>query len=278
MARDHSGKRLAPHVFEAMSWEAMKSAIFEHCRPHINNKASYFDDPRVWSVSEETPTIADFDSFIAIKMGRNAFRPTSTVLAHRYMSDHVNKTYIVIVFKWGNQIVNSNDFQQFQEQCIQVPLRDRSGAAAESLHQETVAQLKQKWSSLYRAFEATWRMWASHMHSHLISLPPPSCMLHLFERVGHGAEERLEQVQHNLSLSNDVVDSCLADLGSYKEADSDLLRRIENGIENMQAKKRIIEAVVSDIQASINPSTVHTAHAIPNCEDIDHEEDESNSD
>ncbi|KAH9113526.1 hypothetical protein LEN26_008943 [Aphanomyces euteiches] len=137
MARDHSGKRLAPHVFEAVSWEAMKAAIFEHCAPHIQNRASYVDDPRVWTVSENAPTNEDFENFITIKMGRNAFRPTSSALAHRYLSDHVNQRFIIVVFKWGNQIVNSNDLQQFHEQCVQVPVRDRSGAAAESLHQAT---------------------------------------------------------------------------------------------------------------------------------------------
>ncbi|KAH9075068.1 hypothetical protein Ae201684P_003753 [Aphanomyces euteiches] len=285
MARDHSGKRLAPHVFEAVSWEAMKAAIFEHCAPHIQNRASYVDDPRVWTVSENAPTNEDFENFITIKMGRNAFRPTSSALAHRYLSDHVNQRFIIVVFKWGNQIVNSNDLQQFHEQCVQVPVRDRSGAAAESLHQATVAQLKEKWSRTYRAYEATWRMWAStilkkplHMHTHLISLPPPSNILQLFDRVGDGAEERLQQVQRNLILSNDVVESCLADLESYREATSDLLRRIEVGIERMKSKKRIIDAVLVDVHASITASSLSAAHLIPNIEDIDHADESFDSD
>ncbi|ETV79027.1 hypothetical protein H257_07800, partial [Aphanomyces astaci] len=40
-ARDHSGKRLTPTTFEGTNWGAIKTQIFDQCRPHMENKASY---------------------------------------------------------------------------------------------------------------------------------------------------------------------------------------------------------------------------------------------
>ncbi|KAF0722206.1 hypothetical protein Ae201684_018588 [Aphanomyces euteiches] len=283
MARDHSGKRLPPHIFEAASWEAMRAKMFDHCLSHMEKKATYVGEPRQWSVSEDEPSLNDFETFISIKMGRNPFKPTSNALAQKYLQDHLSRTFTVIVFKWGNHLNNAADLQQFQEQCIQVPLRDRAGAAAEAMHQLTVSKLKETWSHIFRAYEATWRLWAYailkkplHQHDGLIQQPPPSHMLHLFERVGQGGDERLEQLQQNLYLSGDVVQSCLNELVILKEAVCDVSRRLDNAIKTMDTKKRMIAGVLADIQPSTqayDPLLQSAIHLIPNTVDIDHIEE-----
>ncbi|KAH9111300.1 hypothetical protein LEN26_013505 [Aphanomyces euteiches] len=250
-ARDHSGKRLPPHIFEAESWDAMKTQIFSHCLPHMMNKATYVGEPRVWSVSDESPSALEFETFVSIKLGRNIYKPTNTSQAHRYLQDHRNDTFTVAVFKWGNNINNASDLQQFQDQCIQPPTRDRAGAASESMHQSIVAQLKEKWGHVYNGFDATWRIWAAgilkqplHTHSSAISLPPPANLLHLFERVPYGAEVRIEQAQQNFHLSTDIVNACLKDYDVLIRAAQDMLaasqeifRRISSGIDVMNTKK-----------------------------------------
>ncbi|KAG9399960.1 hypothetical protein AC1031_011426 [Aphanomyces cochlioides] len=253
-ARDHSGKRLAPYVFEAATSSSMRTQIFDHCAPQMRSKASYVDDPRMWTVDDSPPTHDDFDSF----------KPTSDGHAQRYLMEHQNQTFTIIVFKWGNLIKNANDLQQFQVQCIQVPIRDREGAVAESMHQTM----------------ATWRMWAAgilkkslHLHSSLAAMPPPSNMLRLFERVATAADELIPQVQQNLHLSSDTVDSCLEDLVVLKDATKELVRRVETMIESMKSKKRIIEAISCDVRRNSDENIADAIHSIPNAKDTDHAEE-----
>ncbi|KAG9402752.1 hypothetical protein AC1031_007357 [Aphanomyces cochlioides] len=161
--RDHNGKRLQPQVFEGDSWEEAQHCIFNFVRPHLSSLASHVSNPREWSVSTQEPTIADFDSYVSIKTGRNHFRPVSASNAQQYLADHVQQTFNVSVFKWGNNINSVADLQEFQLQCVSPQAQDRAGAAAEVLHQETVSALKSKWGDVYTAYEATWRMWAANI-------------------------------------------------------------------------------------------------------------------
>ncbi|RHZ04402.1 hypothetical protein DYB37_008730 [Aphanomyces astaci] len=257
-ARDHSGKRLTPTTFEGTNWGAIKTQIFDQCRPHMENKASYANAPREWSVSLDPLTYDDFDCFVSIKMGRTPFKPTSSALAQRYLVDHVNETFTVLVYKWGNNINNASDFQQFQEQCVQVPERDKSGAAAESVHQAMVVQLKKKWGSVYRASEAAWRIWAAgilkkplYLHAANVGMAPPSNVLPSLQRVLRVADKRL--AQHNMHLPLTIVNSCLEDLDGLKGAAQEIVRRLDASMCNLKAQKRMLEAMVADLQPSKVP-------------------------
>ncbi|KAH9075132.1 hypothetical protein Ae201684P_003817 [Aphanomyces euteiches] len=246
MARDHSGKRLPPHIFEAASWEAMRAKMFDHCLSHMEKKATYVGEPRQWSKSVQ----ANLQRF-----------------GQKYLQDHLSRTFTVIVFKWGNHLNNAADLQQFQEQYIQVPLRDRAG--------DMVTYISSIRSNL-----ETVGFWNTkkplHQHDCLIQQPPPSHMLHLFERVGQGGDERLEQLQQNLYLSGDVVQSCLNELVILKVAVCDVSRRFNNAIKTMDTKKRMIAGVLADFQLSTqayDPLLQSAIHLIPNTVDIDHIEE-----
>ncbi|CAK4215905.1 unnamed protein product [Aphanomyces euteiches] len=176
--RDHNGKRLQPQVFEGDS-----------------SLPSHVSNPREWSASSQEPTIADFDSYVSIKNGRDHFRPESASNAQQYLADHVQQTFNVSVFKWGNKINSAANLQEFQLQCVLPQAQGRAGAAAEALHQETVSALKSKWGDDYSAYEATWRMWAantlrrpSHEHESFIATHPPVQLIHLFQSVPNGAQ------------------------------------------------------------------------------------------
>ncbi|KAH9094500.1 hypothetical protein Ae201684P_003709 [Aphanomyces euteiches] len=273
--RDSNGKRLAQQVFEGSSWAALKELIFQHCLPHIQFKATYEGEPRVWTVDSEKPTMHEFDSFISIKMGRYFFKPGSHVQANRYISDHRNDTFTISVLKWGNLVNTATDFQMFQEQCIQPQVQDRAGAAAESAHAQMVSQLKEKWGHIYTTYEANWRMWAAHIlktptyqHAVHISNPPPAIMLHLFDAVPNGAQERNQNLQRSLTAALDVVESCLEDLGFLKRLVTDVVSRIETSEVSLCAKRRIIEGFQQELTpVAVRADLVTMIHNIPNLDD-----------
>ncbi|CAK4670747.1 unnamed protein product [Aphanomyces euteiches] len=210
--RDHNGKRLQPQVFEGDSWEEVQLCIFNFVRPHLSSLSSHVSNPCEWSASSQEPTIADFDSYVSIKTGRNHFRPESASNAQQYLADHVQQTFNVSVFKWGNKINSAADLQEFQLQCVLPQAQDRAGAAAEALHQETVFALKSKWGDDYSAYEATWRMWAantlrrpSHEHESLIATHPPVQLIHLFQSVPNGAQQSvIESMERQVRPHNPV--------------------------------------------------------------------------
>ncbi|KAH9156593.1 hypothetical protein AeRB84_001503 [Aphanomyces euteiches] len=280
-SRDHNGKRLPPHIFEASSWESMKYSIFEHSRTHIVSMANYISDPREWSVSNEQPTVQDFDSFISIKMGRDQFKPINDTQAHNYLVDHVDRTFTVIIFKWGNRINSAADLQEFQRQCVAPQVQDRAGAAAEALHQQMVESLKTAWEGVYTAYEATWRMWASHIlkrptheHEALISRHPPMQMIHLFESVPNGAQRRIEDLQRNLRAARDVVDACIEDVSVLMKDAENLSVRIKACFQMLTAKRDIIDSFSREVMPSDVDENFHRLlHTIPNVGDVEHQEE-----
>ncbi|RHY71035.1 hypothetical protein DYB34_013114 [Aphanomyces astaci] len=175
-ARDHSGKRLTPTTFEGTNWGAIKTQIFDQCRPHMENKASYANAPREWS----------------------------------------------------------------------------------SVHQAMVVQLKKKWGSVYHASEAAWRIWAAgilkkplYLHAANVGMAPPSNVLPSLQRVLRVADKRL--AQHNMHLPLTIVNSCLEDLDGLKGAAQEFVRRLDASMCNLKAQKRMLEAMVADLQPSKAP-------------------------
>ncbi|CAK4717539.1 hypothetical protein AeMF1_021560 [Aphanomyces euteiches] len=154
------------------------------------------------------------------------------------------------------------------------------------MHQSIVAQLKEKWGHVYNGFDATWRIWAAgilkqplHTHSSAISLPPPANLLHLFERVPYGAEVRIEQAQQNFHLSTDIVNACLKDYDVLIRAAQDMLaasqeiiRRISSGIDVMNTKKKMLEAMAITIRPIDDANLDAILRSIPNTEDNEHAE------
>ncbi|RQM29963.1 hypothetical protein B5M09_012409 [Aphanomyces astaci] len=277
-ARDNSGKRLHPQVFEGAQWSNIRASIFDFCSSHMSPKATYVNDPRTWSVSDSPPTLDDFESYISIKLARYHFKPTSNEQAHAYLASHVNSTFTILVFKWGNQVNTAADLQELNEQCVAPPSRDRAGAAAETLHQETVALLKDKWATIYSAYEATWRMWAAsilkkpfHQHAISIDLPPPSNMLHLFSSVPNGPQRQMANLEQNATMSLDVVDSCVEELQAVLRYTEDASERVKRSIEFMNGKRRVIQGFMHQMQqAAQHAEVVAAIAAIPNAQDVDH--------
>ncbi|KAG9398968.1 hypothetical protein AC1031_012344 [Aphanomyces cochlioides] len=262
--RDSKGKRLPQ----------------QHCLPHIHRKATPDGEPRVWVVNTETPSVEDFDSFVSIKMGRYFFKPASTAQAHRYIVEHQSSTFVIAIFKWGNQVNTASDYQQFQDQCIRPQEQDRAGAAAESMHNAMVQTLKEKWGSTYTSYESNWRMWASsilktpsHQHESHVSNPPPLQMLHLFVPVPNSAQVRNENIQQSMAVALDVVDTCLEDFCSLKRFVVDVVSRIESDIIALRAKRRTIQGFLQEITPiAQRTDLVNLLHTIPNIEDEEHKE------
>ncbi|RHY32771.1 hypothetical protein DYB32_002262 [Aphanomyces invadans] len=277
-ARDSSGKRLPQHVFEGPNWAALKETIFLHCLPHVQFRATYTGDPRVWSVDSEKSTLSDFESLVSIKMGRYFFKLQNDTHAMRYITEHQADTFTVSIFKWGNHVSTATDLQTFQEQCIFSQAQDRAGAAAESAHNEMIRRLKEKWGMTYTSYEANWRMWASrilklpvYQHDMHVANPPPEIMLHLFEPVPNGAQQRNQSLQRSMTVALDIVDSCLDGLGSLKRLVSDVVLRIEADESTLSTKRRVIEGFLQEITPiAVRPDLIDLLRSIPNADDEEH--------
>ncbi|ETV90064.1 hypothetical protein H310_15104 [Aphanomyces invadans] len=280
--RDSNGKRLAQCVFEGSSWDVLKVQIFAYCPPHVEYKATHEGEPRVWTIESENPTIADFDTFIMLKMGRYFFKPGNSNQAHRYLVEHQDHTFSVVVLKWGSLVSTSTDLQGLQEQCIRPQVQDRSGAAAESAHSQMVRELKGQWSTTYSSFESNWRMWEAyilktptHQHALHISNPPPATMLHLFEPVLNGAQVRNQNLQSSMAVALDVVDSSLEGLATLKWYIHDVASRIELDETALRAKRRAIEGFLQEVTpVAQRTDLIDLLRNIPNVNDNEHKEDD----
>ncbi|KAG9397872.1 hypothetical protein AC1031_016527 [Aphanomyces cochlioides] len=154
------------------------------------------------------------------------FCPGTNDLAQRYLQDHRDRSFTLVVFEWGKHINTATDFEEFSNQCILPPNRDRAGAAAQIQIQETIALLKEKWSATYTAYESTWQIWATtilkkpfHQHAISIQLPPPSFLLHLMTLRGNGAEDPSANAIQSLSLARDVIKALRDDLTCLSQRD-----------------------------------------------------------
>ncbi|KAH9145000.1 hypothetical protein AeRB84_011060, partial [Aphanomyces euteiches] len=235
---------------------------------HLKSKASYTDEPRIWTISDETPTLNDFDTFISIKLAGHHFCPTSSEQANRYLADHAINT--------------SNDLQVLQDQCILPEARDRAGAAAESLQQVIVTQLKDQWSSHLSGYDSAWRMWAAtilkrprHMHPRLVQEQPPSGMLHYFRSVPNSAEHRCERLQRSLTLAREVVETSIRDFSTIEKDMEILMARVEGYVQTLTTKQEMIDSFLTDVVVPNNEDVIAaTLKNIPNIDDTEHEEDD----
>ncbi|KAH9089919.1 hypothetical protein Ae201684P_014674 [Aphanomyces euteiches] len=281
-SRDHSEKRLQPQIFEGNSWDGIRSNIFNHCSSHLKSKASYTDEPRIWTISDETRTLNDFDTFISSKLARHHSRPTSSEQANCYLADHASKTFTIIVLKWGNQVNTSNDLQELQDQCILPEARDRAGAAAENLQQDIVTQLKEQWSSHLSGYDSAWRIWAAtilkrprHMHPRLVQEQPPSGMLHYFRSVPNSAEHRCERLQRSLTLAREVVETSIRDFSTIEKDMEILMARVRSYVQTLTTKQEMIDSFLTEVVVPNNEDVIAaTLQNIPNIDDTEHEEDD----
>ncbi|KAG9408412.1 hypothetical protein AC1031_021650 [Aphanomyces cochlioides] len=247
----------------------------------MNNKASYVNDPRQWSIGETPPTLLNFDAYITIKLARYHFKPPSDDQAQAYLVSHLNATFTILVFKWGNHLNIATNLQELNEQCILPPNRDRVGAATETLHPETVALLKQRWDTTYQAYDATWRMWAAsilkkpfHQHAISIALLPPLNMLHLFQSVPNGPQQRTANLEQNLTMALDVVDSCKEELENVLRYTEDASMRVKKAHESMEIKCRMIKSFMAQMQqADEHAEVMNMIRSIPKADDVDHSDE-----
>lgn len=67
------------------SWSEIKAAIWTIFCPHLQHRAMFTGIPPVWSISETTPSIDDFDHFISLRFKARTVTPWTDRDAERAM-------------------------------------------------------------------------------------------------------------------------------------------------------------------------------------------------
>ncbi|CAK4878247.1 unnamed protein product [Aphanomyces euteiches] len=128
-------------------------------------------------------------------------------------------------------------------------------------------------------------MWAAHILKRptheddvLVTRPPPVHMIHLFESAPNSAQTRNESLQRSLTLAQDVVDSCLEDINVLMNDAETLVLRAKSCFEMLQAKKSIIGSFSREVLPVDDDERFDSLlHTIPNLEDAEHDEEQSES-
>ncbi|KAH9142002.1 hypothetical protein AeRB84_013883, partial [Aphanomyces euteiches] len=235
---------------------------------HLKSKASYTDEPRIWTISDETPTLT------------TSTRSYQLNLLDTISAQHPQSKPTVILPT--TPVNTSNDLQELQDQCILPEARDRAGAAAESLQQDIVTQLKEQWSSHLSGYDSAWRMWAAtilkrprHMHPRLVQEQPPSGMLHYFRSVPNSAEHRCERLQRSLTLAREVVETSIRDFSTIEKDMEILMARVRSYVQTLTTKQEMIDSFLTEVVVPNNEDVIAaTLQNIPNIDDTEHEEDD----
>ncbi|KAG9415747.1 hypothetical protein AC1031_000125 [Aphanomyces cochlioides] len=157
--RDSKGHVFGLQVFEGSSFLSLKEKLWSFVFDYIQPLAHYTGVVN----SNDTPSIADFDMYVSFKLNKQVI-PTEDKLKKRLLKNK-NETFTVLIYKWGLNIRSTSDLMEFRKACIDPVSVDRAGAADEQQQQEIVEQLRTYWGEHYEAFDATWRMCASHIHT-----------------------------------------------------------------------------------------------------------------
>ncbi|KAG9404285.1 hypothetical protein AC1031_005827 [Aphanomyces cochlioides] len=285
--RDNKGHVFGLQVFEGSSFLSLKEKLWSFVFDYVQPLAHYTGLPKVWSIQTTPPSIADFDMYVSFKLNKQVI-PTEDKLKKRLLKNK-NETFTVLIYKWGLNIRSTSDLMEFRKACIDPVSVDRAGAADEQQQQEIVEQLRTYWGEHYEAFDATWRIWASHIHTKRaqhnvareIQRPPPTQLLHLFTAKTSGVHARIAELEQNTNMAMDIVESCLEDhtrlISYWKTAVESMELRFDAIKESLVTKRRCLQSFARDLPCR-DDTAVLSLHTIPNLPDLDHAYENDNYD
>ncbi|CAK4907133.1 unnamed protein product [Aphanomyces euteiches] len=289
--RDNKGNVFGPQVFEGSSFSSIKEKLWTFTLEYLQPLAHYTGLPKVWSIQTAPPTMCDFDKYVSFKHNKQIIS-TDDKLKKR-LQKNPNETITVLTYKWGVNIRSTSDLIEFKKTCIEPVSVDRAGAADEEQQQEIVEQLRHYWADHYDAFDATWRMWASLIHakraqynvSREVQRPPPAQLIHLFTATTSGIHSRLDELDRNIKMAMDTVDSCIEDYKAieayWKTCVDSMEIRLDAFKKSLETKKKCLESFARDLPCRRDTETAQFT-TIPNIPDNDHayeyegEDDEMN--
>ncbi|KAH9091256.1 hypothetical protein LEN26_018818 [Aphanomyces euteiches] len=264
--RDNKGHVFGLQVFQASSFLSLKQKLWSFVFDYVQPLAHYTGLPKVWSIQTTPPSIADFDTYVSFKLNKQVI-PTEDKLKKRFLKNK-NETFI---------------------KCIDPVSVDRAGAADEQQQQEIVEQLRAYWGEHYEAFDATWRMWASHIHTKRaqhnvareIQRAQPTQLLHLFTAKTRGFRARIAEFEQNTNMAVDIVESCLEDharlISYWKTAVESMELRFDAIKESLVKKRRCLQSFARDLPCR-DDTAVLALHTIPNLPDLDRAYENDNYD
>ncbi|CAK4940769.1 unnamed protein product [Aphanomyces euteiches] len=223
--RDNKGHVFATQVFDGPSISSIKDKLWMFAVAHLQPLAMYTGLPKQWTIQTAPPSIDQFNKFIVFKLNKHII-PNEDKLKRRLVKNQ-NETFTVLIYKWGINIRSASDLLELKKACVDPISVVRAGAAHEAEQQEIVQQLQhEKWDEHYEAYEATWRMWASIIHSkraqynvaNEIIRPPPAKLIHLFTPTASGVHHHIETLRANKNMGLDVVLSCLEQHKGWKSS------------------------------------------------------------
>ncbi|KAG9400709.1 hypothetical protein AC1031_010148 [Aphanomyces cochlioides] len=106
-----------------------------------------------------------------------------------------------------------------------------------------------------------------------IQRPPPRELLYLFRATASGVHERINELQQNMDMALEIVDSCLenfAEMKTYWKTANDAMEMRFDAFKNsLETKKSCLQAFARNLPCR-NDMDIDHLNTIPNIEDIDH--------
>ncbi|KAH9177454.1 hypothetical protein AeNC1_017524, partial [Aphanomyces euteiches] len=181
------------------------------------------------------------------------------------------------IYKYGNEIATKQQLVEFTAACIAPSNQDRSGAPSESIIQEYIAKLHEKWDNTWQGDPPIWRLWATHIvkppmlawETRVSQEPPPQVLARL-RLTASVHEERVAQLYRNTRTSLEIVDGSLSELEKLKHIVDVVVQQILLFQQSLVAKREILVAMERDL-APIPASELSTPMIIGNIVDVDHD-------
>ncbi|KAH9108113.1 hypothetical protein AeMF1_016657 [Aphanomyces euteiches] len=278
--------KLGLHLITANDWQSVKQRLWDICLTSLQPLATYSGEPTAWSLSNDTPSIENFEKYFAFRIetmhgARNLPMWQINQEAHKSLAKLRKKTITVSVYKWGNELSTRPQLALFTKMCIDPSRSDRSGAASEAEHQEVIVQMKSQWVNL-TAPEMAWRIWANEIcqmpegqRSRAISKGPTQNIISLFRTASSTAHEHILRLKKNCRLALDLVDGAIQQLDTLR-SDIACQRAIMDSRLNafdamLKSKKEVIIGYADDLDPRPDDIDVlRVLSTIPGQEDIDH--------
>ncbi|KAG9404043.1 hypothetical protein AC1031_005581 [Aphanomyces cochlioides] len=263
------------------TWEDIRCFLWRKFHRYMENMAhcDREQETPVWSISEEDPTMDEFPKRFSLRLDTKQLKSFENPAQRSFILKHPRETFMLSVFKYGNELVSNPDLMEFEAQCLRPSERDRAGAASEAHIQQTIHDIKAEWANILQAQEISWRLWAvaivrlkktAQQRLAIIREGPPN-YVGGFRPISSTAEVHMSRVTKSVKMAYNLALAFDEELKTFE-------RKFQLLNSDLTALRRMIHTQLELVRAfgeeiAINPDDTRVLaalRAIPRQTDVDH--------
>jgi hypothetical protein len=293
---NRSGGNAANVTIRCNTLAEFLSMTFHQALPHLKREIVLTEDNgnqvAVWS-DKERPDEEDLSKFVffydTVQRRQKLVSELNTNILQSWKDRNIN----CFMHVYSDSLSSNALYQVAKKTLLQPVQRDRAQAATTELWNNLKQQLKEKHGHHLSAQDINWRQWANfilqsepHLHSQLIEVGPPPCLIHLFSSARSSDGEVLQRTRQTMSIGSNLAGQYAFEFGSLRDEYTHLTDVGKEFIRLQDHFKRRLDALetlnqthvqmLQCMETSVGPVETQVGRRmydrVENRPDVDHEE------